>query len=120
MTVAARARGAAGAVLDGSHRDTAGVLAQDWPVFSRGAFAQDARVRAVVLDYRVEVEIDGVLVCPGDLVVGDRDGVVVVPARLEQEVLDLARAKAAAENVVRRAIEDGMSTTDAFREFGVL
>jgi 4-hydroxy-4-methyl-2-oxoglutarate aldolase len=120
MTATARVRGAAGAVLDGFHRDTVRVLEQDWPVFSRGRFAQDAGVRATVLDYRVPAEIGGVLVRPGDLVLGDLDGVVVVPAEIEDEVLERALTKATAENLVRQAIENGMSSTDAFATYGVL
>ncbi|TQM09103.1 RraA family protein [Pseudonocardia kunmingensis] len=120
MTVTARVRGAAGAVVDGHHRDTTGILEQDWPVFSRGAYAQDAGVRKAVLDYRVPIEIGGVAVAPGDLVFGDRDGVLVVPAAVEDEVLERALEKVSAENVVRQAIENGMSSTAAFAEFGVL
>jgi 4-hydroxy-4-methyl-2-oxoglutarate aldolase len=120
LTATARARGAAGAVIDGFHRDTVRILEQDWPVFSRGRFAQDAGVRASVVDYRVPLEIDGVLVHPGDLIVGDIDGVVVVPSAVENEVLELALVKATAENVVREAIEGGMSSTTAFATYGVL
>ena len=120
LTATARARGAAGAVIDGFHRDTIRVLEQDWPVFSRGSFAQDAGIRTSVVDYRVPLEIDGVLVSPSDLIFGDIDGVVVVPKAVEDEVLELALTKAAAENVVRQAIEDGMSSTDAFATYGVL
>lgn len=120
MTAAAKVRGATGAVIDGYHRDTPAVLAQDWPVFSRGAYAQDSGNRASVIDFRVRVEIGGVVVHPGDLVVGDVDGVVVVPADIEDEVLERATQKATAENLVRQAIEGGMSSTEAFRTYGVL
>jgi regulator of RNase E activity RraA len=68
----------------------------------------------------VTVEIDGVVVQPGDLVVGDRDGVLVIPAEIEDEVVERALTKASAENVVRQAIEGGMSTTEAFATYGVL
>jgi regulator of RNase E activity RraA len=120
MTAAARARGARGAVIDGFHRDTDRVLEQEFPVFSRGSYGQDSGARAQVLDYGVAVEIGGVLVQPGDLVVGDRDGVLVVPADIEDEVVERALVKAGAENVVRQAIEAGMSTTEAFATYGVL
>jgi len=120
MTAAARARGAAGAIVDGYHRDTNKVLEQNFPVFSRGGYGQDAAVRGAVLDYGVLVEIDGVRVSPGDLIVGDRDGVLVIPAELEDEVLELALNKASTENEVRHAIEQGMSTTEAFATYGVL
>jgi regulator of RNase E activity RraA len=120
LTATARTRGAAGAVIGGFHRDTTRVLEQDWPVFSRGAYAQDAGIRASVVDYRISVEVAGVLVRPGDLVLGDVDGVVIVPSAVEEEVLERALVKATAENEVRRAIEGGMSSTQAFATFGVL
>ena len=79
MTTTARQRGAAGAVIDGYHRDTARLLTHEWPIFSRGAYAQDASVRSVVIDFRAEIDISGVQVRPGDLVVGDLDGVLIDP-----------------------------------------
>lgn len=120
LTATARQRGAVGAVVDGYHRDTPRVLEQDFPVFSRGAYAQDAGVRASVLDYRCRVRIGDVEVEPGDVVFGDIDGVLVIPAAVEDEVIDRALIKARAENVVRRAIEGGMSSSEAFSTFGVL
>jgi len=120
LTVTARARRAAGAVIDGYHRDTPKVRDQHWPVFSRGRYAQDAAVRASVIDYRVPVEIGHVLVSPGDLVIGDLDGVVLVPQDIEDEVIERAVEKATTETQVRAAIEGGMSSTEAFATFGVL
>lgn len=120
LTATAKARGAGGAVIDGYHRDTPQILEQDWPVFSWGRYAQDAEVRKVVTDYRCPIEIGQVVINPGDLVFGDCDGVLVVPRTIEDEVLERALIKSAGENKVRAAIEAGMSSTDAFREFGVL
>jgi 4-hydroxy-4-methyl-2-oxoglutarate aldolase len=120
MTATARTRGGAGAVLDGYHRDTPRVLEQHWPVFSRGSFAQDAGVRSRVVDFRCTVEIEGVRIAPGDLVFGDLDGIVIVPRAAEREILEKAMEKARGEKLVRRAIEGGMSCTDAFRKFGIL
>jgi 4-hydroxy-4-methyl-2-oxoglutarate aldolase len=120
MTAAAHTRGGVGAVIDGFHRDTPRVAEQDWPVFSRGRFAQDAAVRSVVVEFRCAVEIGGVRVLPGDLIVGDLDGVVVIPSSVEDEVLCLAGEKARGEKVVRKAIEAGMSATEAFRRYGIL
>ena len=120
LTATARGRGAVGAVVDGFHRDTPKVLAQDFPVFSRGAYGQDAGPRSSVIDFRVPVQIGQVSVTPGDLVFGDVDGVLVIPQAIEDEVIERALAKATAENTVRAAIERGMSSTDAFRTYGVL
>ncbi len=120
LTAAARIRGCRGAVIDGFHRDTWRVLEQDWPVFSRGRFAQDSSVRTAVQAYRCAMEIEGTWVEPGDLVFGDLDGVVIVPRRIERQVIEAALTKARAEKTVRRAIEDGMSSTEAFETFGIL
>ena len=119
MTAAARSRGSRGAIVNAYHRDTDRVVEQNWPVFSRGAYAQDAAVRSVVVDYRVRIDVDGVDVTPGDLVVGDRDGVLIVPRAVEDEVFRLAVEKMHAETRVRTAIDGGASATEAFKEFGV-
>lgn len=120
MTATARMRKAEGAVVNGPHRDTPRVLEQNWPVFSRGRFAQDSRVRTIVQAYRVPIEIEGVWIEPGDLIFGDLDGVVVIPRKHERHVIERAVEKANAENVVRKAIENGMSATEAFKKYGVL
>ncbi|HHY86881.1 MAG TPA: RraA family protein [Verrucomicrobia bacterium] len=120
LTATAKKRGAVGAVINGFHRDTPRVLEQDWPVFSRGRFAQDSAVRTQVVDYRCPIEVGQVRVEPGDLVFGDLDGVVVVPRKVEVEVVERALAKARGEKVVRKAIEGGMSSTEAFRKYGIL
>jgi regulator of RNase E activity RraA len=109
-----------GAVVNGFHRDTPKMLEQNWPVFSRGRYAQDSSVRTQVADFRCPIEVGGVSVNPGDLVFADIDGVLIVPQELEQEVVEQALVKARAENVVRREIENGMSSTAAFEKYGVL
>jgi 4-hydroxy-4-methyl-2-oxoglutarate aldolase len=108
------------ATIDGFHRDTAKVLEQDWPVFSRGCYAQDSAVRTAVTAFRRAIEIGGVWIEAGDLVFGDIDGVVIVPHALEAEVVARALEKARGEKVVRKAIEGGMSARDAFKKFGIL
>jgi regulator of RNase E activity RraA len=120
LTATAKMRGARGAILDGYHRDTSTVLGQSFPVFSRGAYGQDAGPRMRVAGFRVPIEIEAVSIHPGDLVVGDVDGVVVVPVHSVDDVIAAALEKARAEKTVRRAIENGMSATEAFRRFGVL
>jgi regulator of RNase E activity RraA len=120
MTATAKARGGAGAVIDSFHRDTPRVLEQNWPVFSRGCYAQDAAVRSRVIDYRCTVEIAAVSVRPGDLVFGDIDGVIVVPREREEEIVMRALEKARSEKTVRQAIEAGSSAASAFQKYGVL
>jgi 4-hydroxy-4-methyl-2-oxoglutarate aldolase len=119
-TATAKKRGAVGAVIIGFHRDTPMVLEQSWPVFSRGRFAQDSGVRTQVVDYRCPIEVDAVRVEPGDLVFGDLDGVVVIPRKVENEIIQRALEKARGEKLVRKEIEAGLSSTEAFRKYGIL
>jgi regulator of RNase E activity RraA len=120
LTATAKKRGAAGAVINGFHRDTPKMLEQNWPVFSRGRFAQDSSVRTQVVDFRCQIEIGQVAVQPGDLVFGDLDGVVIVPKKVEAEVVERALTKARGEKLVRKEIEAGMSSTAAFKKYGIL
>jgi len=120
LTATARMRGAAGAVIDGWHRDTPQVLSQHWPVFSRGSWAQDSSIRTCVMDFRCTVEIGQVIIHDGDIVFGDMDGVLVIPMNISDEVIHRALKKAAGEKMVRKAIESGMTATDAFAKFGIL
>jgi regulator of RNase E activity RraA len=120
LTATARTRGAAGAVINGFHRDTPQMVEQNWPVFSRGRFAQDSSVRTKVVDFRCPLEVGGVWVEPEDLVFGDLDGVVIVPRKHETEVIVRALEKARGEKLVRKEIEAGMSSTAAFKKYGIL
>lgn len=120
MTAAARTRGAVGAVINGYHRDTPQVLSQNFPVFSLGRFAQDSGPRMKVADFRVPIEIEDIKIAPGDLIFGDLDGVLIIPNETVEEVISKALEKARGEKVVRKEIEAGLSTTDAFAKHGIL
>ena len=111
---------AAGAVLDGYCRDTSEILELNFPTFCMGSFAQDQGPRGKVVDYRVPIEIEGVAIRPGDLIYGDRDGVLVIPQEAAEEAINKALEKVSAENKVRLAIQAGMSTVEAFETFGVM
>jgi regulator of RNase E activity RraA len=112
---------AAGAVVDGYLRDTKGILKLGFPAFAWGSYAQDQGARGRVIDYRCPLEFPNhVRVNPGDLVFGDIDGVLVVPAKHEREIIEQALEKVRGENEVARAIRAGMSTVEAFAKFGVM
>jgi 4-hydroxy-4-methyl-2-oxoglutarate aldolase len=120
LTATAKKRGAVGAVVNGYYRDTPMVMEQNWPVFSRGRFAQDSGVRTQVANYRCPIEIESVWVNPGDLIFADLDGVLVIPKAVEEEVVLKALQKARGEKLVRKEIENGMSSTEAFLKYGIL
>ena len=120
VTTACLGRGVAGALTDGLVRDVNRLLELDFPVFSRGATPYDSKGRVDVVEENVPVTIDGVRINPGDIIVGDADGVCVIPAGLEGDVLSLVDEKRAGEARFRKAVADGMPVTDAFRAYKVL
>lgn len=120
MSARAIKLGAAGAVVDGYLRDTHGILAQGFPAFAYGSYAQDQGPRGKVIDFRMPLEIGGVRLRSGDIVFGDIDGVLVVPREAEREIFMGAIEKARGEKLVQKAIEEGMSASDAFKTFGIM
>jgi regulator of RNase E activity RraA len=120
LSTAAISRGCVGAIVDGSVRDVAKIRALNFAVVARGTSPYDSLHRQRVIDVDVAVEIDGVAFCPGDLVLADEDGVVVVPRQSEADVLARAWNKVHAENEVRDAIRQGLPAGEAFRKYGVL
>ena len=119
LSTAAGNRGCVGAIIDGS-RDVAVTRRLGFPVFARGTCVYDSRDRQRVIDLDVPVEIDGVRFTPGDLVIADEDGVVVVPREAEAEAVRRAWEKVHAENRVRDEIRAGAKAVDVFRKYGVL
>ncbi len=115
----AKVRGAAGTVIDGYHRDTTRVLASGLPVFSRGAHPSDMLYHREIVAINVPVLCGGVFVAPGDLVLADDDGLVVVPSALIAEVIEQAAGKVALETQVRTALRDGATAAQAFERYGV-
>jgi 4-hydroxy-4-methyl-2-oxoglutarate aldolase len=111
LALAARRRGAAGIVVDGPVRDLVGIVQIGLPIFYRGTSPLGPR-KDVPGELRVPIELDGVHIEPGDLVVADADGVVLVPARDAAEVRADAEALAAEEETLRARIEAGESTLD--------
>jgi regulator of RNase E activity RraA len=120
LSTAARNRGCVGAIVDGAVRDVHKMKQMGFPVFARAMCVYDSRDRQRVIDLDVAVMIDGVQFSPGDLVVADIDGVVVVPRDIEEQVIRAAWEKVHAENEVRDAIQGGLGAVEAFRRYGVL
>jgi 4-hydroxy-4-methyl-2-oxoglutarate aldolase len=120
LTTAAQRNGAVGIVTDGGVRDLSRVEALGFPVFSRFVSPYDSFNRQKVVAFDVRVEIDGVVIEPGDIMVADRDGVAVVPLRLASTVLSLALGKAGKEDQFREAVKAGASLLSAYEKFHVL
>lgn len=120
LSTAARNSGCIGTIVDGAVRDVAKMRTMGFTSFARGTCLYDSLNRQRVVNVDVPVEIDGVIFSPGDLVMADVDGVVVIPRAVEEQALQRAWAKVHAENVTRDAIKGGMKAVAAYEKFGVL
>lgn len=101
MTESARSGGCKGAVINGGLRDTDRVLEQEFPVFYSYRTPNGALARSRIQKYQTTIQIDDVIVKPGDIVVGDIDGVVVVPRDIAHEILVRAEEIKGSDEEVR-------------------
>ena len=113
LTELAHRKGVAGTVIDGINRDVALCLELGYPVYSRDSWMRTGKDRVQVEATQVPVTIGGARVCPGDLLRGDADGVVVIPKEHEDKVLAAAEEIQAAEDAIRASVRGGMSLRDA-------
>lgn len=120
LSTVSRARGAAGCVTDGLVRDIRTIRALRFPVFHGGIGPLDSKGRGKIAEIDVPIECAGVPVSPGDLVVGDADGVVVVPRLVEERALARAFEKATGEDHTRDELAAGAKLKDVFEKYGVL
>jgi regulator of RNase E activity RraA len=120
LGTAARYRGARGIVADAYTRDTLALIEMGFPTFAAGIHCADSLGRIDVDAIGIPILCGGVQVSPGDLVLGDYDGVVVIPSAAGEEVVRAAEEKVADESVVREKLAEGMPVSEAFRTYGVL
>ena len=92
----------------------------NFPTFSYGPYAQDQAPRGKVIDFRVPIEIEGVRINDGDMLIGDIDGVCVVPQEIEEEVFTRALERARGEKMVLQKIKEGMKAREAFDKYGIM
>ena len=117
LTEIAHRRGIAGTAIDGINRDTALCLELGYPVFSRGQWMRTGKDRVQVESMQTPVNIGHARICPGDIVKGDADGIVVIPQEVEAAVIRRAWEKVHDENEVREAVRGGMRLAEARKAF---
>lgn len=118
LTVTAKIKGVSGTVIDGVCRDLPTILRERYPIFTRGRFMMTGKDRVMVGETQAVISIGKVQVKPGDLLVGDDSGVVVVPQEMAKKVLEAAQAIEEVENSIVEAVRGGMSLTEARKKFG--
>jgi len=120
FSAAAIGHGAVGVITDGCLRDTPKIAGLGFPAFSRGHLPLDYRARMRVVATAQPVVLAGVTIHPGDIVLADDDGIAVIPQDVEQEILDRARARAAAESTVLNELLHGDGLRAVWERHGIL
>jgi len=118
LSLAAKTKGISGIVIDGACRDIDESRDLEFPVYARGALPMTARNRVMQESFNQEIQFAGVQVHPGDLVIADGSGVVVIPRSQEEEVVKEAEAVAATEARMADGIRQGMSVLEVLEKLG--
>jgi regulator of RNase E activity RraA len=117
LTEIAHRRGVGGTLIDGISRDVHLCRSLGYPVFARDHWMRTGKDRVQVEKMNCVVNIGGARVAPGDIVIGDPDGVVILPQEHEERILAAAEEINAAEEHIRAACRDGMRLDEARRQF---
>ena len=117
LTMVAHRRGVGGTVINGVCRDVARALDLNYPIYSRGRFMRTGKDRVEVSAMNVPVSLGDVPVRPADILVGDADGVLVIPATAAEKVLDTARSIEEAEQAIEAEAAKGTRLDEARVKF---
>ena len=120
LSTATRMRGGRGAIVEGAVRDIAQMRSMDFPCFALHRTPRDSAGRQMVEAYDVPIEIGGVTVNPGDLVMIDADGMVVIPSSQAGEVIEKSLEKVEKEDTTRDELLKGRLLGEVYDEYGVL
>ncbi|MCX5512607.1 methyltransferase [Kaistia algarum] len=111
-------KGVRGCVVDGYARDVNFLLQIGFQTWCRGHTPRDIVGYWLPVATEVEIEIGDVVIAPGDYLVGDRDGMIRIPGAIVLEVVEKSEAAIATENLVRKAILEGIDPQEAYLRYG--
>jgi regulator of RNase E activity RraA len=120
LSTACLAKGVRGIVMTGCTRDLWALNQLDFPVFGIGCSPADSKGRLDVVAIRETILLDRVLVKHGDYVLGDCDGVVIIPRDIAASAIAAAKEKVSGENTVRDELAAGVPVSEVFRKHGIL
>ena len=120
LSTACKAKGVRGVVMSACSRDLWALNQMDFPVFGIGCTPADSKGRIDVAEIRQPITIDGVNTINGDCLIGDEDGVVIIPSSAVEKTLKLALEKMSGENTVRDELAAGVPVAEVFKKHGIL
>ncbi|HYE81638.1 MAG TPA: RraA family protein [Clostridia bacterium] len=113
MSITATRMGVAGTVIDGVCRDIPAIKKIKYPIFTKGTYMVTGKDRVFVDAVNVPVSVSGVQVKPGDIVLGDETGVLVIPVERAEEVLKVSQEIAEKEAIIEEAVRTGATLKEA-------
>jgi regulator of RNase E activity RraA len=117
LTAVSHRRGIGGTVIHGVCRDVQRALDLSYPIFSRGRYMRTGKDRVEVESMQAPISLGEIQVRPGDILVGDADGILVIPRVRESEIFDTAREIEEAEQAIERETAKGIRLDEARRAF---
>ncbi len=120
LSTAAKCRGATGAVIDGLARDIRQIEEMKFPVFAAGVRPISSKGRVIAIGYGCRIKCGGVYVEEGDLIVGDVDGVTVVPDTAIEEAVERALVRASSEKKTRKELLAGSTLSAVYAKYGTI
>jgi len=120
MSTVAKRNGAVGCICDSQIRDCLRIIAIGFPVYYAGIRPLDSKGRGMVMAHDVPIRCGEVLVRPGELIVADYDGIVVVPQEVERAALLKAKEKVGKENLTRKELLEGKTLREVYNKYKVL
>lgn len=120
LTTACMYKGVRGVLMTACTRDMWKIRDLNFPIYGIGYHPSDSKGRADIIEIGNPITIGGVRIAKGDYLVGDEDGVVIIPQKMAQKAVDLAKEKVSGENIARADLARGVPMGEVFKKYGIL